>query len=99
MCGLNRASQLMRLGIGDFTIGHAILKVVSSKVIKREKTCSNNQHVFIPFAFATFGFQALKAVDLLHRVQRVMHNNVMTPMSMNVVFMTIDFVIQKGKAT
>ncbi|AES81822.1 hypothetical protein MTR_7g100970 [Medicago truncatula] len=57
--------------------------------------CSDNQHVFIPFVFDTFGFIASEVVDLLHRVQRVMHNNAMSPRSMNVVFMRIDFAIQK----
>jgi len=54
--------------------------------------------LFIPFAFDTFGFLASETVDLLHRVQKVMHNNVMSPRSMNVVFTRIDFVIQKGLA-
>ena len=59
---------------------------MSSKMVKYEKTCSDNQHAFIPFAFDTFGFLAPEAVDLLHRVQMLMHSNVMSPRSMNVVF-------------
>ncbi|PNY15245.1 auxilin-like protein [Trifolium pratense] len=39
------------------------------------------------------------AVDLLKRVQRVMHNNVVSPRSMNVVFKRICFAIQKGLTT
>ncbi|MFS7956166.1 hypothetical protein Hanom_Chr07g00651381 [Helianthus anomalus] len=39
-----------------------------------------------------------KAVDLLNRVQRVMHSNVMTPRSMDVVFKRLSFAIQKGVA-
>ncbi|MFS8010861.1 hypothetical protein Hanom_Chr14g01301951 [Helianthus anomalus] len=58
----------------------------------------DNQHVFIPFAFDTFGFLAPEAVELLSRVQRVMHSNVMTPRSMNVVFKRLSFAIQKGVA-
>jgi len=46
---------------------------MSSKMVKYEKTCSDNQHAFIPFAFDTFGFLAPEVVDLLHRVQKVMH--------------------------
>lgn len=65
---------------------------------KHEKVCSDNQQVFIPFAFDTFGFLAPEAVDLLHRVQKVMHSNVMSSKSMNVVLMRIDFSIQKGLA-
>jgi len=67
-------------------------------VAKYEKTCSDNQHDFIPFAFDTFGFLAPEAADLLHRVQKVMHNNVISPTSMNVVFTRIGFAIQKGLA-
>jgi len=37
----------------------------------------DNQHAFIPFVFDIFGFLAPKAIDLLHRVQKVMHINVM----------------------
>nr|GEW28892.1 auxilin-like protein [Tanacetum cinerariifolium] len=60
------------------------LKVVSCKVTKHEKACIENQHVFIPFAFDTFCFLAPEAVELLSRVQPVMHSNVMTPRSTDV---------------
>ncbi|KAL4585505.1 hypothetical protein LXL04_010126 [Taraxacum kok-saghyz] len=76
----------------------AALKAVSCKVTKHEKACIENQHVFILFAFDTFGFLATEAVDLLKRVQRVMHSNVMTPKSMDVVFKRVSFAIQKGVA-
>jgi len=49
--------------------------------------------LFIPFAFDTFGFLAPEVVDLLRRVQKVMHNNVMSPRSMNDAFTKIGFVI------
>jgi len=65
------------------------------KMSKHEKTCSHNQHVFIPFSFDIFCFLAPEVVDLPHRVQKVVHNNVMSLRSMNVVFTRIDFVIQK----
>jgi len=95
---LTRVLPLVGLGVGVLTVVQAALKAASSKVVKHEKACSYNQHVFIPFVFDTSGFLAPEAVDLLHRVQRVMHNNVMTPRSTNVVFTRIDFVIQKGLA-
>ncbi|MFS7938395.1 hypothetical protein Hanom_Chr05g00439181 [Helianthus anomalus] len=44
-------------------------------------------------AVANHGF-----LDLLSRVQRVMHSNVMTPRSMDVVFKRLSFAIQKGVA-
>ncbi|MFS8005374.1 hypothetical protein Hanom_Chr13g01236541 [Helianthus anomalus] len=34
------------------------LTTSTCKVIKHEKACLDNQHVFIPFAFDTFGFLA-----------------------------------------
>lgn len=46
-------------------MGQEALKVASSKVVKHEKSCSDNQHAFIPFACDTFGFIAPEAVDLL----------------------------------
>ena len=95
---LTGVSPLVGLGVGTFMVGQAALKVASSKMVKHEKACSDNQHVFIPFAFDTFGFLAPEAVDLLHRVQRVMHGNVVSPKSMNVVFTRIGFAIQKGLA-
>nr|GFA08648.1 putative reverse transcriptase domain-containing protein [Tanacetum cinerariifolium] len=76
----------------------AALKVASGKVTKHEKACFENQHVFILFVFDSFGFLALEAVELLSRVQQVMHNNVMKPRSTDVVFKRIGFVIQKGLA-
>ncbi|GJY66446.1 probable pre-mRNA-splicing factor ATP-dependent RNA helicase DEAH5 [Tanacetum coccineum] len=57
-----------------FIAGQADLKAASCKVIKHEKACIENQQVFIPFAFDTFGFLAPDAVELLSRVQHVMFN-------------------------
>ncbi|GKE17129.1 hypothetical protein Tco_1424706 [Tanacetum coccineum] len=88
---LTGVSPLVRLS----SRGQDALKSASCKVTKQEKTCIENQHVFIPFAFDTFGFLAPKAMELLSRVQRVMHNNVMTPISTNVIFKRIGFAIKK----
>nr|GEX25847.1 signal recognition particle, SRP19 subunit [Tanacetum cinerariifolium] len=86
-------------GDGDWVKGsQTALKAASDKVTKHEKACIENQHVFIPFAFDTFGFLAPNAVKLLSRVQRVMHSNAMTPRSTDVVFKRIGFAIQKGLA-
>ncbi|GKB14778.1 ATP-dependent zinc metalloprotease FTSH 12, chloroplastic, partial [Tanacetum coccineum] len=79
-------------------LGQTALKAASCKVTKHEKACIENQHVFISFAFDTFGFLAPEGVELLTRVQRVMNSNVMTPRSINVVFTRIGFAIQKGLA-
>nr|GEZ71327.1 signal recognition particle, SRP19 subunit [Tanacetum cinerariifolium] len=92
-------SPLTGLSIRGFTAGQAALKVVVCKVTKHEKSCIENQHMFIPFAFDTFGFFAPEAVELLSRVQRIMHINIMTPRSTDVVFKRIGFAIKKGLAT
>nr|GEW72922.1 hypothetical protein [Tanacetum cinerariifolium] len=81
-----------------FTAGQAALKAASDKVTKHEKAYNENQHVFIPFAFDNFGFLTPEAVELLSRVQRVMHSNVLTPRSTDVVFKRIGFAIQKRLA-
>ncbi|GJY80916.1 hypothetical protein Tco_0493667 [Tanacetum coccineum] len=93
---LTGVSPLVGLSSRCFTAGQAALK--ASKLTKHEKACIENQHVFIPFAFDTFGFLAPEAVELLSRVQRVMHSNVMTLRSTDVIFTRIDFAIQKGLA-
>ncbi|GKE87673.1 hypothetical protein Tco_1565148 [Tanacetum coccineum] len=95
---LTEVSPLVGLSTRGFTAGQAALKATSCKVTKHEKTCIENQHVFISFPFDTFGFLAPEAVELLSRVQRVMHNNVMTPRSTDVIFKRIGFAIQKGLA-
>jgi hypothetical protein len=95
---LTGLSPPVELEVGDFTVGRTTLKVASSKMVKYEKACSDNQHVFIPFVVNTFGFLAPESVDLLKRVQRVMHSNVVSPRFMNVVFQRLDFTIQKGLA-
>ncbi|GJT69214.1 hypothetical protein Tco_1028500 [Tanacetum coccineum] len=95
---LTGVSPLVGLSSRGFTAGQAALKAALGKVTKHEKACNENQYVFIPFAFDTFGFLAPKAVELLNRVQRVMHNNVMTPRSTDVVFKRIGFAIQKRLA-
>ncbi|GKA08177.1 RNA-directed DNA polymerase, eukaryota [Tanacetum coccineum] len=61
-------SPLVGLSSRGFTAGQAALKAASCKVTIHEKTCIENQHVFILFAFDTFGFLALEAVELLSRV-------------------------------
>ncbi|KAJ0793029.1 putative exostosin [Helianthus annuus] len=91
---LTRVSPLVGLWSSAFTVGQTGL----GKVIKHEKACLDNQHVSIPFVFDTFGFLTPKAVDLLSRVQRVMHSNVMTRRSMDVVFKRLSFAIQNGVA-
>ncbi|KAL6502565.1 hypothetical protein OROHE_024570 [Orobanche hederae] len=95
---LTGVSPLVGLRDGGFTVGQAALKAASSKVVKHEKACSDNQHALIPFAFDTFGFLSPEAVDLLQRVQRLMHSNVVSPRSTDVVFKRIGFAIQKEVA-
>ncbi|KAL6550175.1 hypothetical protein OROMI_020663 [Orobanche minor] len=72
---LTGVSPLVGLRDGGFSVGQTDLKATSSKVVKHEKACFDNQHAFIPFAFDTFGFLSPEAVDLLQRVQRLMHSN------------------------
>jgi hypothetical protein len=49
-------SPLVVLTNGGFTVGQATLKVALSEMAKHERTCSDNQQTFIPFAFDIFGF-------------------------------------------
>jgi hypothetical protein len=95
---LTGVSPLVGLTTEDFTVGQAALKAASSKVAKHEGTCSENQHMFIPFAFDTFGFLAPEAVNVLKRVQRIMHSNVVSHRSQDIIFKMISFAIQKGLA-
>ncbi|GKC64625.1 hypothetical protein Tco_1097223 [Tanacetum coccineum] len=67
---LTGVSPLVGLRDNGFVAGQAALKAESSKVAKHEKACLENQHVFIPFAFDTFGFLAPEAEEFLNRVQR-----------------------------
>ncbi|KAJ0804167.1 putative exostosin [Helianthus annuus] len=67
-------------------MGQAALKAALGKVTKHKKACLDKQHVFISFAFDTFSFLVPETVDLLSRVQRIMHSNVMTLRSMDVIF-------------
>nr|GEU43236.1 protein RMD5 homolog A-like [Tanacetum cinerariifolium] len=52
---LTGVSPPVGLSSRGFTAGQVALKAASCKVTKHEKTCIENQHVFIPFAFDTFG--------------------------------------------
>jgi hypothetical protein len=96
---LIEVSPLVGLRIKAFTVGHATIKVASNKVSKHDKGCYDNQHVFIPFTFDTFGFLTPEVVDLLQRFQRVVRRNIMYHRSINVVFKMIDFFIQKNLTT
>jgi hypothetical protein len=84
------------VGLGDFIVERTALKSASSKMVKYDKVCTDNQHVFILFVFNIFGFLAPKVVNLLKKVQNVLHSNVVSSRSMNVVFQRFDFAIQKG---
>nr|GEX45251.1 auxilin-like protein [Tanacetum cinerariifolium] len=61
----------LRTWCQSVTVGQTALKAASYKVTKHEKACIENQPVFVPFAFDTFGFLAPEAVELLNRVQRL----------------------------
>jgi hypothetical protein len=61
-------SPLVGRRIGNFNVGRATLKAAPSKMAKYEKVCSDNQHVFISFAFDTFDFLTPEAVNLLKRI-------------------------------
>ncbi|KAL6521158.1 hypothetical protein OROGR_017727 [Orobanche gracilis] len=65
---LTGVSPLVGLRNEGFTMRQAALQAASCKVMKHEKACIENQHMFIPFAFDTFGFLAPDVVDLLNRV-------------------------------
>ncbi|GKA57408.1 putative exostosin-like protein [Tanacetum coccineum] len=69
---LTGVSPLVGLRDNGFVAGQAALKAESSKVAKHEKTCLENQHVFIPFAFDTFCFLAPEADEFLTRVVQIM---------------------------
>ncbi|KAL8255894.1 hypothetical protein R6Q59_030961 [Mikania micrantha] len=81
-----------------FVAGQAARKAESKKVDKHAKACAENQHVFVPFAFDTFGSLASEAIHFLTRVQRVIHNNCSTPRGQEFVFGRLGFAIQKGLA-
>ncbi|GJS50794.1 hypothetical protein Tco_0624156 [Tanacetum coccineum] len=91
-------SPLVGLRDNGFVAGQAALKAESSKVAKHEKACLENQRVFIPFAFDTFGFLAPEAEEFFNRVQRVVQSNFSTPKTQNFIFSRIGFAIQKEVA-
>ncbi|MFS7972171.1 hypothetical protein Hanom_Chr09g00841571 [Helianthus anomalus] len=81
-----------------FVIGQAVLKAEASKVSKHEKAYLENQHVFVPFAFDTFGGLAPDAVRLLNQIQKVVNSNSSSLKVSNFVFSRIGFSIQKEVA-
>ncbi|KAL8235957.1 hypothetical protein R6Q59_017038 [Mikania micrantha] len=80
---------LLLLRNNGFVGSHAAIKAESCKVAKHEKACLENQHVFIIFVFDTFGFLALKVVNLLNKAQKVMRCNILSLMTQNIVFSMI----------
>ncbi|MFS8009990.1 putative soyasaponin III rhamnosyltransferase [Helianthus anomalus] len=65
---------------------------------KHKKACIENQHVFVPFAFDTFGALAPDSVRFLKRVQQVVSSNTAHVKGQNFVFSRVGFAIQKGVA-
>ena len=95
---LTGVSPLVGLRDHGFVAGHAITKAEAGKVAKHEKACIENQHVFVPFAFDTFGALAPDAVRFLKRVQQVVSSNTAHVKGQNFVFSRVGFAIQKGVA-
>ena len=95
---LTGVSPLVGLRDRGFVPGQAVLKAEARKVAKHEAACLENQHVFIPFAFDTFGSLAPEAVRFLERVQKVVHSDSQSPRNQGYVFSRIGFAIQKGIA-
>ena len=62
-------SPLVGLGTWVFVVRQEAFKTNLSKWVKHEKTCYDNQH-----AFVLFGFLTPDVVDILQKVQRIMHN-------------------------
>jgi hypothetical protein len=60
--------------------------------------CSDNQQIFTQFAFNIFALLIQVVVNLLKRVQKVMHSNVVSLRSMDVGFQILGFAVQKGLA-
>ena len=86
-------SPLVDLRDNGFTPGQAVMKAKKKKVDKHAKACSENQHVFVPFAFETFGSLAPEAVRFLDRIRRVVRSNVSSPKGHEYVLSRIGFVI------
>lgn len=53
---LTEVSPLVGLETEGFTVGQAAFKAASNKIVKYEKTFSDNQYTFIPFVFNIFDF-------------------------------------------
>lgn len=62
---LTRVSLLAGLSTRAFTVGQTIFKTNSSKVVKNDEICSNDQHAFILFVFDSFGYLVIEVVDIL----------------------------------
>jgi hypothetical protein len=90
---------LVGLTTMDFTVGHAVLKAALNQVTKHKKTCSDNQYAIIHIVFDTFSFLTPEAVNILKKVQRIMHSKLVSPRSQAIVFKRIDFTIQNRLAT
>ncbi|KAM0004336.1 putative exostosin [Helianthus debilis subsp. tardiflorus] len=95
---LTGVSPLVGLRENGFVVGLAARKAESKKEDKHAKACAENQHVFIPFAFDTFGSLVPEAINFLMKVQRVIHSNCSTSGRQGFVFGRLGFAIQKGLA-
>ena len=95
---LTGVSPLVGFRDTGFVAGQAVLKAESKKVIKHETACLENQHVFVPFAFDTFGSLAPVATRFLERVQKVVHSISPSSKNQGFIFSRVGFAIQKGVA-
>lgn len=96
MIVLDWLASLLKLPDDFLSTGKKLDIFFHYSVTEHVKACMKNQHVLIPFAFDTFVFFC--TLELLNRVQWVMHSNVVTPTSIDAVFKRISFAIQKGLA-
>ena len=81
-----------------FVAWQTVLKAGGKKVEKYETVCLEKEHVFVPFAFDTFGALAPQAIKLLDRVKKVMQSNSPAAKGQCFIFNRVGFAIQKGVA-
>ncbi|KAJ0811416.1 hypothetical protein HanPSC8_Chr17g0750461 [Helianthus annuus] len=93
---LTEVFPLVGLKENHFVAGRTILKATSGNVAKHENACAENQHVFIPLAFDTFGFFAPEAVGFWTEC-RGSSQQFHDAKVQNFIFSRTGFAIKKGR--
>lgn len=91
---LTKMSPLVGIRNNEFIASH-LSRRNQAKLVNKKNASLENQHVFIHFAFDTFGFLVIEFAVFQNMVKRVVHSKFSASKTQSIDFSRIGLAIQK----